>query len=184
MASPVQVPPTRRQRRSFAGPVVTDHRGHGLLLANMGVLHWDILGFWFAHYWPLLIILWGIVKLVEYQQAQKEGVRPRGIGAGGMFLLVVLIVLVSPPPGCTFNWKAVGDHIDIDDDNFTCSDIAIATMISWNRHFPPTPPACQLRPRRVNINSPTMITFMWPFINVLCPTASPMPTSGMPAPSR
>ena len=33
-----------------------------------------------------------MIKLVEYQQAQREGVRPAGIGAGGVLLLVFLIV--------------------------------------------------------------------------------------------
>ena len=118
MASPVQVPPSR-QRRSLAGPVVLIVVGIALLLANMGVLRWQNLGLWFARFWPLLIILWGIVKLVEYQQAQKEGVRPRGIGAGGVFLLIVLIVFgMAASQAARFNWRALQDETGIDDDNF------------------------------------------------------------------
>ncbi|MBZ5718927.1 MAG: DUF4097 family beta strand repeat-containing protein [Acidobacteriia bacterium] len=118
MASPVQVPPPR-QRRSFAGPLVLIVVGTCLLLANMGVLQWHHLGLWFARFWPLLIILWGIVKLIEYQQAQKEGVRPRGIGAGGVFLLIVLIVFgMAASQAARFNWKALQDEAGIDDNNF------------------------------------------------------------------
>jgi hypothetical protein len=62
------------------------------LLGNMGVIEWHNLGYWFAHYWPALLILWGIIKLIEYQQANRAGVRPRGIGAGGVILIVVLVV--------------------------------------------------------------------------------------------
>ena len=39
------------------------------LLGNMHVLTWHSLGVWFARYWPVLIIIWGVVKLVEYYQA-------------------------------------------------------------------------------------------------------------------
>src|SRR5437016_12516041 len=93
MASTVQAPPPpRRQSRSFAGPVVLIVIGFALLLANMGVIHWYMLATWFAKYWPVLIIVWGVIKLVEYQSAQRAGLRPRGIGAGGILLLVILIV--------------------------------------------------------------------------------------------
>src|SRR6266480_3980414 len=101
MASPVQGPPLqppsmptsiRRQRRSLAGPVVLILLGVVLLLTTMHVLQPQPLLRWFGTYWPALIILWGVIKLVEYQQAQKEGVRPSGIGAGGVLLLIFLIV--------------------------------------------------------------------------------------------
>ncbi len=93
MASPVQAPhpmreQQRRQRRSVAGPVVLILLGVVLLLTTMHVLHPEPLLRWFGTYWPALIILWGVIKLVEYQQAQKEGTRPSGIGAGGVLLLV------------------------------------------------------------------------------------------------
>jgi hypothetical protein len=93
--------------------------GIALLLANMGVLQWHNLGLWFARFWPLLIILWGVVKLIEYMQAQKEGVRPRGIGAGGVFLLIVLIVFgMAASQAARLNWKAIQDETGIDDENF------------------------------------------------------------------
>ena len=63
-----------------------------LLLTTMRVLHPQPLLRWFGTYWPALIILWGVIKLVEYQQAKREGTRPAGIGAGGVLLLVFLIV--------------------------------------------------------------------------------------------
>ena len=118
MASPVQTPPTRRRRRSLAGPVVLIIIGVFLLLANMGVLHWYMLGTWFAHYWPVLIILWGVIKLIEYQQAQREGTRPAGIGAGGVFLLIVLIVFgLAATQASRFNWGELRDNIDWGDND-------------------------------------------------------------------
>ena len=81
-----------RRRRSFAGPVVLIIVGVVFLLGNMHLLSWSSLGIWFAHYWPVLLILWGVIKLAEHMQAQRTGQRAPGIGAGGI-LLVVLIVI-------------------------------------------------------------------------------------------
>src|SRR5690242_13408620 len=91
--TPPQVPfPPTRPPRSLAGPAILIILGVVFLLGTMGVLHLRTLVVWFAHYWPLLIILWGVIKLVEYQQAQRRGAHARGIGGGGIFLLIVLIV--------------------------------------------------------------------------------------------
>jgi len=60
-------------RRSFAGPFVLIVLGIVFLLGN---LHLPLLGaagnVGFAHYWPLLLILWGVIKLIEHQQAQTR----------------------------------------------------------------------------------------------------------------
>ena len=66
---PVQPPPPYRHRRSFAGPFVLIILGLVFLLGNLHMISWGRLGMLFAHYWPLLLILWGIIKIVEYQQA-------------------------------------------------------------------------------------------------------------------
>src|ERR1700694_3404532 len=120
MASPVQVPPPiQRQRRSVAGPVVLILLGVVLLLTTMHVLRPQPLLHWFGTYWPALIILWGVIKLVEYQQAQKEGTRPSGIGAGGVLLLVFLILFgMSATQASRFNWDEIRDHIVIGDEDF------------------------------------------------------------------
>jgi DUF4097 and DUF4098 domain-containing protein YvlB len=119
MASPAQVPPPR-PRRSLAGPVVLIVLGIVFLLGTMGVLHFYMLGHWFARYWPLLIILWGVIKLLEYQQAQREGRRAPGISAGGIFLLVVLIAFGLAATGASrFDWEAIRNEIDINDEDFS-----------------------------------------------------------------
>lgn len=119
MASPVQAPPPPTEPRSLAGPVVLIVMGVLFLLGTMGVLNWQNLWFWFAHYWPVLIILWGVVKLLEYGQAQRHGTRPRGIGAGGVFLLIVLIVFgLAATQAARLNWGVIRDQINIDDNDF------------------------------------------------------------------
>jgi DUF4097 and DUF4098 domain-containing protein YvlB len=119
MASPTTVPPLRqRPRRSLAGPMVLIILGVVFLLGTMGVLHWDSLGRVFAHYWPLLLILWGVVKFLEYRQAEKDGVRPAGIGAGGIFLLIFLIALgLTATQTSRLNWGAIRDELDINVDD-------------------------------------------------------------------
>src|SRR5208337_4986586 len=75
---------------------------------------------WFAHYWPVLLIVWGVIKLVEYQRAQSQGYRASGIGVGGVFLLVILITLgLAATQASRFNWGELRDHINIDDNDFT-----------------------------------------------------------------
>ena len=71
-------------RRSVAGPVVMILLGVVLLLTTMHVLQPQPFLRWFGTYWPALIILWGVIKLVEYQRLRREGLRPTGIGAGGV----------------------------------------------------------------------------------------------------
>jgi DUF4097 and DUF4098 domain-containing protein YvlB len=89
-----------------------------LLLTTMRVLHPEPLVRWFGTYWPALIILWGVIKLVEYQQAQREGTRPAGIGGGGVVLLIFLIVFgLSATQASRFNWDEIRDHINLGDDD-------------------------------------------------------------------
>jgi DUF4097 and DUF4098 domain-containing protein YvlB len=81
------------------------------LLGNMGLIEFHRLGYWFAHYWPALLILWGIIKLIEYQNANRTGVHPRGIGAGGVLLIIFIVILgLSATEAYRVNWGALGDH--------------------------------------------------------------------------
>ena len=116
MSSPVVVP---RRRRSVAGPIVLIILGVVFLLETMGVLHWQGLGHLFARFWPLLLIIWGVIKLIEYRQAQREGVRPPGIGVGGVFLVIFIVSagLIATQAN-RVNWHALGDELNIDDGDF------------------------------------------------------------------
>ena len=89
------------------------------LLGNMHMLSWFRIGIWFAHYWPVLLILWGIVKLIEHQQAIHSGNRAPGIGAGGVFLVIMIVVfgLIATQLEHV-NWSGLRDNINIDDEDF------------------------------------------------------------------
>lgn len=124
MSSPVQPPvqppiPPRRHRRSFAGPFVLIVLGVIFLLGNLHMLAWARLGYWFAHYWPLLLILWGVIKLIEHQQALHDGLPPRGIGAGGICLVICIVVCgLIATQAARFNWGEIRDNMGIDDGDF------------------------------------------------------------------
>ena len=119
MASPSQVPPIRH-RRSLSGPIILITIGCVFLLGTMGVLNWGNLAHWFAHYWPVILIVAGIIKLIEYQAAQREGTRVSGIGAGGVFLIIMVVFFgLLATQASRFNWGELRDHMDIDDSDFT-----------------------------------------------------------------
>jgi len=118
MASTVQVPPPR-PHRSFAGPVVLIILGAIFLLGNLGYVGWGRLAHLFANYWPVLLILWGVIKLVEYQRAQSQGYRASGIGVGGVFLLIMLITIgLAATHASRFHWEELRDQINIGDEDF------------------------------------------------------------------
>jgi DUF4097 and DUF4098 domain-containing protein YvlB len=74
----------------------------------MGVLELEQVFTWFAHFWPALLILWGIIKLIEYQQASRSGARSGGIGAGGVFLIIFLVVVgLASTSLSRVNWEPI-----------------------------------------------------------------------------
>jgi Domain of unknown function (DUF5668) len=114
MSSPMVSPP--RRRRSMTGPFILIIVGVIFLLGNMHLISWGRLGVWFAHYWPLLLILWGVLKLVEHYRAKQEGLSAPGIGGGGVFLLIFLIVAgLTASQIARVNLDEIRNHFDIDD---------------------------------------------------------------------
>ena len=89
------------------------------LLGNLGYLSWDRLAYLFARYWPVLIILWGIIKLVEHFEAQRQGYHPRGLGFGGVMFLI-LLVIVGLGASSAWHYRGVlSDELQVDDAPFT-----------------------------------------------------------------
>ena len=105
------------RRRSLAGPVVLILIGVIFLLGNMHYLSWGSLRHYFALYWPALLILWGVIKLIEHMQDSHAGVPSRGIGAGGVVLIIFLILFgLGFTASDRVNWNALRGQMDIDDD--------------------------------------------------------------------
>ena len=128
MANEIQTP----RPRSYFGPIVLISVGVVFLLINAGVLSWGGFGWYFARYWPLLIILWGVMKLVEYYQARNEGRPAPGIGGGGIVLLIFLILFGMMATQATrVNWPVLGDEIDLGDD----FPFAFGTRYTFNQQI-------------------------------------------------
>ncbi len=125
MSSPGQVPPSApvpsyRHPRSMSGPIVLILIGVIFLLTNAGILHWD--NFWhlFAHYWPLLLILMGVIRLFEYYHGQRTGQPTRGVGVGGAFLLIFLIMFgLAATHAARFDWEGLRGQFNVDDEDFS-----------------------------------------------------------------
>jgi DUF4097 and DUF4098 domain-containing protein YvlB len=112
---PQPIPPPYRYRRSIAGPLVLIVIGLVFLLRNMGVQFpiWH----WFGHWWPLLLILWGVIRLIEHSMAQREGYRRAGLGAGSILLLILIVAVgLSAHYSSDIDWGGVRDQIQLDDD--------------------------------------------------------------------
>ncbi len=115
-ATAPQTPP-HPAARSLAGPVILILLGFLFLLGTTGVLEIHSLGRYYARFWPALLILWGALKLLEHEQAKRAGQTPRGIGVGGVFLMLFLIISgLIATQAAHLNWKNIAEHIQIGDD--------------------------------------------------------------------
>ena len=120
MSSPVMTPPPivpqpPRRHRSMAGAFVLIIVGTIFLLGTMRILSVSRLAHLFANYWPVLLILWGVIKLIEHMQAQREGTRASGIGAGGVLLLVMIVVFgLAATQLEHVDWSGMRDNFNFD----------------------------------------------------------------------
>lgn len=108
-------PPVYRYRRSLAGPLILILIGVLFLLRNVGV-HIPVWHF-FGRFWPLLIIIWGVVALVEHFVALRNGYQTRGLGGLGVLLLLFIVIAgLAAHHSSDVNWEGMRDQIQINDD--------------------------------------------------------------------
>jgi DUF4097 and DUF4098 domain-containing protein YvlB len=122
MASPVMPPPQMpvppRPPRSMAGAVVLILLGLMFLMGTMGIFNWHGLTMLFGRYWPALLILWGVIKLIEHEQSKRAGLPGRGIGVGGVFLMLFLIMAGLIATGASrVDWGNIRDHLQLGDND-------------------------------------------------------------------
>ncbi len=108
-------PPARR--RSLAGPLVLIIIGVIFLLGNLHLVIWPTLRSHFAHFWPLLLILWGVVRLAEYYSDRQHGYATRTVGAGGVLFLIFLIIAGLSVSQADRHWQDIQSNIQLDDDD-------------------------------------------------------------------
>jgi hypothetical protein len=89
-------------------------------MGTMRILSIGRLAHLFANYWPALLIVWGVIKLVEHQRAQREGTRAPGIGGGGVVLVVMIVAFGLIATQLEhLDWSGIRDHMNIDDPDFS-----------------------------------------------------------------
>jgi DUF4097 and DUF4098 domain-containing protein YvlB len=91
------------RRGSIVGPLLLVGLGVVFLLVEMGRLNWWYAAEWFGRWWPLLLILAGVVLLAEWaidqhvqQTRAAQGLPPIGsrrIGGGIIWLLILVAIL-------------------------------------------------------------------------------------------
>ena len=93
----------------------------GLLLIVLGILFLlarfhPNLGIWhlFWRFWPVLIILWGIAKLVDHMSAERAGESRPPLLTGGEAALLLLIVFVLAGMGIYTKIRAKHPDMNID----------------------------------------------------------------------
>jgi DUF4097 and DUF4098 domain-containing protein YvlB len=109
MSAPTPVPPNYYQPRprSIFGPLVLITLGVIFLLRTTGVIPSGALRVWFAHYWPVLLIIWGGAKLIEHLWARHRGEPTPRLG-GGSIVFLVFFILISTGVTKTSDWNWSG----------------------------------------------------------------------------
>lgn len=115
MSTPTQAPYySPRRPRSLFGPLLLIAIGALFLLRNFGVISSNAFWWWFSRYWPVLLILLGLVRLIEYVWARQSGSPPPRVGPGAVVFLVFFIIIGLTTTGISrVNWQGVRDDWDI-----------------------------------------------------------------------
>ncbi len=105
----------------------------GLVLITVGLLllvrnygHID-LGHLFWHWWPLLIIFWGAVKLYERTAGRRFGGSGGAITAGEVFLVFGMLALLSAVAAFDYGKRELGDKLGVEmqGDSFSFDDLDV-----------------------------------------------------------
>jgi DUF4097 and DUF4098 domain-containing protein YvlB len=90
-------------RRSIFGPILLIVLGVVFLLVQFHVVPIENAWQLFADYWPVLLIIWGLAKLIDYFAARGAGApAPRALTGGEVVLLVFLLMFGLIASG--INW--------------------------------------------------------------------------------
>ena len=115
------------RRGSILGPVILIGVGIVALMVRMGRIPAYYFWEWYGHWWPLLLVIAGVVLLLEWaldqfiQPRDANGVPlpvGRGIGFGVGFLLVLLIAAgITASTTTHVNWSAIHNQLNFGDND-------------------------------------------------------------------
>jgi len=118
MSAPNPVPPPYYHRpRSIFGPLVLITLGVFFLLRTSNLIPGEKLHYWFANYWPVLLILWGVAKLIEHLWARHRGEPTPRMGAGAIVFLVFFIMMAGGFSATKdWDWSRISGDWNFDND--------------------------------------------------------------------
>jgi len=130
-------------RRSIFGPILLIAIGVMFLLVQFHVV--PVASAWrlFADYWPVLLIVWGVAKLIDYFAAQASGAPPPRTLSGGEVVLLIFLLMFGIAAS-TANW--VGSQPGWNDD--------LGIFFGRRYNFSEDLPAKTIKPN-VNISAQT-----------------------------
>jgi DUF4097 and DUF4098 domain-containing protein YvlB len=127
------------RRRSLTGPILLVLIGVGFLIYNLrpDIPLFDLL----ALYWPFLLILWGVLRLLEVLVDYFRGGVQRTSFSGGEVVLIIFICFIgwgafeAHSHGVHFRpaWEAFGEHYDYNIDQQKPAGTARNFVIENNR---------------------------------------------------
>jgi DUF4097 and DUF4098 domain-containing protein YvlB len=111
--------PAPPRRHSVVGPLILIAIGTLILLRNFGYALPMFQNY--ARYWPLLLVVIGLVRLAEYFAARGSGRPVPCMGGGTVFLLVIVIITgvclsAAYRERNEINWGSLRDNMDMDED--------------------------------------------------------------------
>jgi hypothetical protein len=97
-----------------------------VLMRNYG--HLDLSEF-FKHWWPLIIIFWGVIKLYERTAGRRFGGGGGAITGGEVLLVFGMLALLGIVVAVDYGKKVVGDNwADIQGDSYSFDDIDVPSQ--------------------------------------------------------
>lgn len=114
--TPVPPPSYYQPRpRSIFGPLALITLGVLFLLRTTGLVPGVTMRFWFARYWPILLVIWGLAKLIEHLTARSKGEPTPRLGGGAItFLIFFVLFSMAFSKANGINWSGLRDEWGID----------------------------------------------------------------------
>jgi hypothetical protein len=147
MSSPQPVPYYQQRPRSVVGPLVLIATGIVALLVTTRIISPHGFFLWFAHYWPALLILWGVIKLAEHFWARSQGQATPRMGGGSIVFLVFFILFGLSATGLNNVWPRIQGEIANDPDiNWSFGDWGMGNGYEFSDNFAvPLPEVSQIK---------------------------------------
>jgi Toastrack DUF4097/LiaF transmembrane domain len=105
------------RRPSIAGPIVLLAVGVIALLIEMGRINGYAVWNWYVQWWPLLLIAFGVISLLEYFFDRGDPYSGRRSG-GGFVVLLILLVFLGWGAHSARHWGAIGRGLGMNNNDF------------------------------------------------------------------